>query len=90
MFQFHFQTIEKLPDKVVLNIFSYLSHLEICRMGEKIVAQQNRHQSFSILIFSLGTFSQHPFVVGGDKSPMIQSCGRMFRCVLRFQVRFTF
>lgn len=33
-----FQTIEKLPDKVLLNIFSYLSHLEICRMGEKIAA----------------------------------------------------
>ncbi|XP_055698787.1 F-box/LRR-repeat protein 2 isoform X1 [Phlebotomus papatasi] len=27
------QTIEKLPDKVLLNIFSYLSHLEICRMA---------------------------------------------------------
>ncbi|XP_063703982.1 F-box/LRR-repeat protein fbxl-1 isoform X3 [Culicoides brevitarsis] len=26
-------TIEKLPDKVLLNIFSYLSHLEICRMA---------------------------------------------------------
>lgn len=25
-----FQTIEKLPDKVLLNIFSYLSHREIC------------------------------------------------------------
>lgn len=28
------QTIEKLPDKVLLNIFSYLSHLEICRMAK--------------------------------------------------------
>lgn len=27
------QTIEKLPDKVLLNIFSYLTHLEICRMA---------------------------------------------------------
>lgn len=27
------QTIDKLPDKVLLNIFSYLSHLEICRMA---------------------------------------------------------
>ncbi|GBP37737.1 hypothetical protein EVAR_29938_1 [Eumeta japonica] len=26
-------TIEKLPDKVLLNIFSYLSHREICRMA---------------------------------------------------------
>ncbi|CAO1433978.1 unnamed protein product [Diamesa serratosioi] len=26
-------TIEKLPDKVLLNIFSYLTHLEICRMA---------------------------------------------------------
>lgn len=32
-FSIHFQTIEKLPDKVLLNIFSYLSHLEICRMA---------------------------------------------------------
>lgn len=30
---FLFQTIEKLPDKVLLNIFSYLSHREICRMA---------------------------------------------------------
>lgn len=30
----YFQTIEKLPDKVLLNIFSYLSHLEICRMAK--------------------------------------------------------
>lgn len=28
-----FQTIEKLPDKVLLNIFAYLSHREICRMA---------------------------------------------------------
>lgn len=28
-----FQTIDKLPDKVLLNIFSYLSHREICRMA---------------------------------------------------------
>lgn len=28
-----FQTIEKLPDKVLLNIFTYLSHREICRMA---------------------------------------------------------
>lgn len=35
-----FQTIEKLPDKVVLNIFSYLTHLEICRMG-KIINGEN-------------------------------------------------
>lgn len=27
------QTIEKLPDKVVLNIFAYLTHLEICRVA---------------------------------------------------------
>ncbi|XP_069690264.1 F-box/LRR-repeat protein 2 isoform X2 [Periplaneta americana] len=27
-------TIEKLPDKVLLNIFSYLSHREICRMAQ--------------------------------------------------------
>ncbi|CRL06290.1 CLUMA_CG018969, isoform B [Clunio marinus] len=27
-------TIEKLPDKVILSIFSYLSHLEICRMAQ--------------------------------------------------------
>ena len=27
------QTIEKLPDKVLLNIFSYLTHREICRMA---------------------------------------------------------
>nr|CAD7428684.1 unnamed protein product [Timema monikensis] len=27
------QTIEKLPDKVLLNIFSYLSHREICRVA---------------------------------------------------------
>lgn len=27
------QSIEKLPDKVILHIFSYLSHLEICRMA---------------------------------------------------------
>lgn len=27
------QTIEKLPDKVLLNIFSYLSHKEICSMS---------------------------------------------------------
>ncbi|XP_050069592.1 F-box/LRR-repeat protein 7 isoform X1 [Anopheles maculipalpis] len=26
-------SIEKLPDKVILHIFSYLSHLEICRMA---------------------------------------------------------
>ncbi|VVC95161.1 unnamed protein product [Leptidea sinapis] len=26
-------TIEKLPDKVLLNVFSYLSHREICRMA---------------------------------------------------------
>ncbi|VEN33852.1 unnamed protein product [Callosobruchus maculatus] len=26
-------TIEKLPDKVLLHIFSYLSHKEICRMA---------------------------------------------------------
>ncbi|GAB0100429.1 uncharacterized F-box/LRR-repeat protein C02F5.7 [Sergentomyia squamirostris] len=26
-------TIEKLPDKVLLNIFSYLSHLKICQMA---------------------------------------------------------
>lgn len=26
-------TIEKLPDKVILNIFSYLSHREICRVA---------------------------------------------------------
>ncbi|KAK7861755.1 hypothetical protein R5R35_002489 [Gryllus longicercus] len=26
-------TIEKMPDKVLLNIFSYLSHREICRMA---------------------------------------------------------
>lgn len=30
---FVFQTIDKLPDKVLLNIFSYLSHREICRMA---------------------------------------------------------
>lgn len=29
----HFQTIDKLPDKILLNIFSYLSHREICRMA---------------------------------------------------------
>lgn len=29
----YFQTIDKLPDKVLLNIFSYLSHREICRMA---------------------------------------------------------
>uniref|UniRef100_A0ABD2X6X4 F-box domain-containing protein n=1 Tax=Trichogramma kaykai TaxID=54128 RepID=A0ABD2X6X4_9HYME len=29
----HFTTIEKLPDKVLLNAFSYLSHREICRMA---------------------------------------------------------
>lgn len=28
---FLFQTIDKLPDKILLNIFSYLSHREICR-----------------------------------------------------------
>lgn len=28
-----FQTIEKLPDKVLLNVFSYLSHREICRVA---------------------------------------------------------
>lgn len=27
------QTIEKLPDKVLLHIFSYLSHREICRLA---------------------------------------------------------
>ncbi|PZC73081.1 F-box/LRR-repeat protein 2-like isoform X1 [Helicoverpa armigera] len=27
------KTIEKLPDKVLLNIFSYLTHREICRMA---------------------------------------------------------
>lgn len=27
------QTIDKLPDKVVLQIFSYLSHREICRLA---------------------------------------------------------
>jgi len=30
---FILQTIEKLPDKVLLNIFSYLSHREICRVA---------------------------------------------------------
>lgn len=30
---FVLQTIEKLPDKVLLNIFSYLTHREICRMA---------------------------------------------------------
>lgn len=30
---FLLQTIEKLPDKVLLNIFSYLSHREICRVA---------------------------------------------------------
>nr|CAD7588358.1 unnamed protein product [Timema genevievae] len=29
----HLKTIEKLPDKVLLNIFSYLSHREICRVA---------------------------------------------------------
>lgn len=28
------QTIAKLPDKILLKIFSYLSHLEICRMSK--------------------------------------------------------
>lgn len=27
------QTIEKLPDKVLLNVFCYLSHREICRVA---------------------------------------------------------
>ncbi|XP_072160465.1 F-box/LRR-repeat protein 12-like [Bemisia tabaci] len=29
----HHATIEKLPDKILLNIFSYLTHREICRMA---------------------------------------------------------
>lgn len=33
LFSSRFQTIDKLPDKVLLNIFSYLSHREICRMA---------------------------------------------------------
>ena len=27
------QTIDKLPDKILLQVFSYLSHREICRLA---------------------------------------------------------
>lgn len=30
---YFFQNIEKLPDKVLLNIFSYLSHRQICQIA---------------------------------------------------------
>lgn len=41
------QTIEKLPDKVLLHIFSYLSHREICRIARvckkwRIIAYDTR------------------------------------------------
>lgn len=75
-----FQTIEKLPDKVLLNIFAYLSHLEICRMGKFF------HHLFFILKNFHIKFLQLPCVVVGDKLLMIQSCGKTFHCDQKFQV----
>lgn len=34
MTSFHFQTIDKLPEKTLLHIFSYLEHKEICRNAQ--------------------------------------------------------
>lgn len=48
----HFQTIEKLPDKVLLNIFSYLSHLEICRMARVCRRWRTGNFRFRVLLFA--------------------------------------
>lgn len=63
---FHFQTIEKLPDKVLLNIFSYLSHLEICRMGERKIIDHFL-QFREKFVTNKKIFFQQQSAVVGDK-----------------------
>lgn len=78
-----FQSIEKLPDKVILHIFSYLSHLEICRMA--MVCRRWRTIAYDTKLWK--NVSLRPEVSGlhvGSLEQLLQMISVRFSASLRY------